>query len=146
MRLGRRRASSDIPTTSTADVAFLLIAYFMLTTTFTATRGLDFQLPEEQEGPRLIEPVESVLVKVQPTGTLQVDGRSMPLGGLLPYLAPKLARSPTKPVIVVTDPAAPYGAMVAVLDELRLGKERLGLAEEIVIAIPTGAERLELQI
>ena len=32
-----------------ADIAFLLIIYFMVTTTFAATRGLDFSLPQEDD-------------------------------------------------------------------------------------------------
>jgi hypothetical protein len=58
----------------------------------------------------------------------------------LGYLAPKLERNPTKPVILRTDPRASYGAMVAVYDELRQGRHKLGLTEEIRIALPTERE------
>jgi hypothetical protein len=71
---------------------------------------------------------------------LIVDGRPMAIDGLLPYLAPKLARDPRKPVIVQPEPRAPYGAMIEVYDELRQGKEKLGLREEIRIALPTQRE------
>ena len=55
MKLGRRQVDEDIPTSSMADIAFLLIIYFMVTTTFTATRGLDFALPQEEDTPPMIE-------------------------------------------------------------------------------------------
>ena len=51
MRLDRDRPDDEIPTSSMADIAFLLIVFFMVTTTFTATRGLDFALPEDDDDP-----------------------------------------------------------------------------------------------
>lgn len=90
----------------------------------------------------MIDPVESVLVEVQRAGALVVDGRELSLRGLLPYLEPKLRRNPGKPVIVRAADGTPYGAMVDVMDELRQGRNRLGLAQEIEIALPTARETL----
>jgi biopolymer transport protein ExbD len=132
------RVPVEIPTASMADVAFLLLVFFMVAATFASTRGLDLAFPPD-EPVREIEPIESVLVEVQADGGLTVDGRRMLLGGLMPYLEPILAAKPAKPVILKTDPAAPYGAMVDVLDELRLGEQRRGLAP-IQVAIPTERE------
>lgn len=139
MRFERQSVASEIPTSSMADIAFLLIIYFMITTTFAATRGLDFSLPEEDETD-LIEPVESVLVEILPGGGLVVGSRPMQLAELLGYLAPKLAANPDKPVILKPSPDAEYGWMVNVLDELRQGKSRLGLAKDIQVAVPTARD------
>jgi biopolymer transport protein ExbD len=98
----------------------------------------DLAFPDEAPAVE-IEPIESILVRVGAGGGLTVDGRPMPVGGLLPYLEPILAANPEKPVIVRTDPAAPYGAMVDVLDELRLGEQRRGLGP-IRVAIPIERE------
>lgn len=138
MKLDTRVVSSEIPTASMADIAFLLVIYFMLTITFAATQGLDMALPPDE--PREIDPVESVLVEVQRAGALVVDGRQLSIGGLLGYLEPKLRRNPGKPVIVRAAEGTPYGAMVDVMDELRQGRDRLGLAQEIEIALPTDRE------
>ena len=51
--------------------------------------------------------------------------------------------NPEKPVIVKPDGLSPYGSMVDVLDELRQGKDRLGLEEEILVAIPTQREQAQ---
>lgn len=134
-----RPAAAEIPTSSMADVAFLLIIFFLVTSTFAATRGLDFRLPEQTETAP-IDPVEAVLVEVQAEGSLRVDGRPMALAALGSYLRPRLRQDPAKPVIVRTDPAAPYGRTVDVLDELRQLPDRLGLPGEIVIALPTQRE------
>ena len=51
MRIKRNNVDEEIPTSSMADIAFLLIIYFMVTTTFAATRGIDFSLPQEEDTP-----------------------------------------------------------------------------------------------
>ncbi len=140
MRLNRDSdVSSEIPTSSMADIAFLLIIYFMITTTFAATQGLDFQLPKEDNNPPTVEKEESVLIEIQASGQLIVDNRSMQLDQVLDYLKPKLERNPLKPVIIRPDADAPYGKMVAVFDELRQAKDKIGIQIKN-ISIPTQRE------
>ena len=121
-----------------ADIAFLLIIYFMVTTTFAATRGLDFSLPQEEDTP-LIDKEESVLIEIQPGGVLMVDNRAMQLSEVLDYLKPKLERNPMKPVIIRPDEIAEYGYMVDVFDELRQAKDKIGI-EVKNVSIPTQRE------
>jgi biopolymer transport protein ExbD len=140
MRLDRdTKISDEIPTASMADIAFLLIIYFMITTTFAATQGLDFQLPKEQDDTPLVEKEESVLIEIEPSGQLIVDGRPMELGDVLEYLKPKLERDALKPVIIRPDPASPYRYMVDVFDELRQGQDKIGVQIRN-ISIPTQRE------
>ncbi len=140
MKLRPRVVVAEIPTSSMADVAFLLIVFFLVTMTFAANRGLDMAMPKEDNEPRLIETQEAIHVEVGPFGRLSVDGESMTLAELLEHLEPKLTLEPGKPVIVDAADATPYGPMVDVLDELRQGRKKLGLAEEINIALPTERE------
>ena len=140
MKLRPQVIAAEIPTSSMADVAFLLIVFFLVTMTFAATRGLDMALPKEDNEPRLIEPQESIHLEVHPNGRLLVDKEPVSLAGLLSHLEPKLLLEPGKPVIVEAAQATPYGPMVDVLDELRQGKAKLDLADEINIALPTERE------
>ena len=82
-RAGKKKVNDEIPTASMADIAFLLIIYFMVTTTFAATRGLDWALPKDEDNPPLVEKEEAVLIEIQPAGNLVVDGsvRFAPLAG-----------------------------------------------------------------
>jgi biopolymer transport protein ExbD len=134
----RRNLSDEIPTSSMADITFLLIIFFMVTSTFAATRGLDFSLPKDDRNPPVIEKEESVLISIHRGGVLEVDGRSLQPDQVIDYLKPKLERNPNKPVILRPDPEAAYGDMVKVYDLLRRGKE-LGV-EVRNISIPTQRE------
>ena len=144
MNLGKKKIESEIFTGSMADISFLLIIFFMITSAFSATRGLDFSLPEDSTTPPEIKQEDSIDVLVLPgpvdgPSNLQVDGNQMPLEGLLPYIAEKLRQNPEKPVILRTDPSASYGNMIAVFDELRQSEDKIGVKIE-TISIPTQRE------
>ncbi len=139
MKLKKDTVSDEIPTSSMADIAFLLIIYFMVTTTFAATRGLDFALPKDDDSPPQVEKEESVLIEIQPGGALLVDTKSMPLDEVLNYLKPKLENNPMKPVIIRPMETAEYGYMVDVFDELRQAEDKIGI-EVKNISIPTQRE------
>lgn len=49
MKLTPRTVVSEIPTSSMADVAFLLIVFFLVSWAFAVSRGLDLALPTERE-------------------------------------------------------------------------------------------------
>jgi len=139
MKIKKPAVSDEIPTSSMADIAFLLIIYFMVTTTFAATRGLDFSLPPEDDTPPMVEKEDSVLIEIQPGGVYVVDQKPMQLSEILDYLKPKLERNPKKPVIIRPQPNAEYGYMVNVFDELRQAEDRIGMKVEN-ISIPTQRE------
>jgi biopolymer transport protein ExbD len=111
----------------------------MVTTTFAATRGLDFALPKDDDSPPQVEKEESVLIEIQPGGALLVDTKSMRLDEVLEYLKPKLERNPMKPVIIRPMETSEYGYMVDVFDELRQAKDKIGI-EVKNISIPTQRE------
>jgi biopolymer transport protein ExbD len=139
VKLKKDKPSDEIPTSSMADIAFLLIIYFMVTTTFAATRGLDFALPKDDDNPPQVEKEESVLIEIQAGGRLIVDTKPMELDDVLDYLKPKLERNAMKPVIIRPLEGSAYGDMVDVFDELRQADEKKGF-EVKNISIPTQRE------
>jgi len=130
--LRKRLAESEIPTASMADIAFLLIIFFMVTAAFSATKGLQLDLSEEDKDSRPVDPDPGVLVQIHEDG-MHVDCRPMELSGLLPYLEPRLSRNPDKPVILVPDADAPYRRVVEVYDTLMAG-------ETTNVSFPTASE------
>ena len=136
MRIRRRELPVEIPTASMADVAFLLIIFFLVASFYSVTRGIQFSLPKHDETALTAEPEAATLIEIAANGALTVDNRSMPLDELRGYLATRLQRNPTKSVILQTSLEAPYQAMTDVFDELRL----VGVQN---LVIPTSTE-LEL--
>ncbi|MEO1368772.1 MAG: biopolymer transporter ExbD [Acidobacteriota bacterium] len=137
------RPDDAIPTSPMADIAFLLVVFFMLTLTFASSRGLDFEVPQEPPPEVARVKVEAVLVRVLPGGGLEVDGEAIPVGDLLATIAPRLRSDPDTPVIVAPRPDAAYGHFVAVYDVLRLARQRLGLDRDVRIVLPESGASLD---
>lgn len=133
MKLRRTEVAAEIPTSSMADVAFLLIIFFLVASFYSVTRGIQFSLPRNDEAALSAEPEAAVLIEIASTGALTVDSRAMRLAEIESYLVPKLRRNPTKSVILQTSLDAPYSAMTDVFDELR----KAGVQN---LVIPTSTE------
>jgi len=123
-----------------ADVSFLLLIFFMISSALAVWFGLDLAVPAPS--PETTDEVEvrhAIDIAVLADGSLRVDRRPLPLDQLLAYIEPKLEQRPDKPVIVRTHPDARYGAMIEVLDTLRSAPDRAGFEVETLV-IPTLAE------
>jgi biopolymer transport protein ExbD len=133
MKVRRADVPSEIPTSSMADVAFLLIIFFLVASFYSVTRGIQFSLPKHEAEAFTVEPEAAVLIQVGADGALTVDRQAMALGQLQPYLRERLSRNPGKPVILNTSPDADYSHMTDVFDELR----QVGVRN---VVIPTQSE------
>tara|TARA_B100000949_G_C14161237_1_gene399191 strand:+ start:521 stop:907 length:387 start_codon:yes stop_codon:yes gene_type:complete len=116
-----------------ADIAFLLIIFFMLTAVFTSTQGLQFAFPKDDPTQLDIQPEEAIHIKVVGEEQILVDKSPMTLESMEGYVAMKMGQNPNKPVIIQTLPDVPYYAMIDVLDVLK------GL-QVTNISIPTEAD------
>ena len=124
MKIERRtRTESEIPTSSMADIAFLLIIFFMVTTVFSATKGLELTLPTDEDRDQPAEEEEAVFVHIFDE-YITVDCKPMDADEILPYLEPILTVNRTKPVILYTDAEAEYADMIRVYDVLAVTKTK----------------------
>lgn len=120
-----------IPTASMADIAFLLIIFFMLTTSFSPERT-SVQLPQSEIQTEV--PRDSAIIAITTEGTMNfTDGErpSFPVTtpqeiGLLTKEIVELI--PDKEFLIKADRMVRYELIDAVLDQLRLnGAQRIGL-------------------
>jgi len=118
-RRSRLRSSVEIPTASMADIAFLLIVFFMLTAVFTSTQGLRFQFPKDDPSQLNVQPEEAIHIKIAGEGQFQVDRLAMTMDEMGGYVQSKMSQNPEKPVIIQTEPEVPYHVMIDVFDLLK---------------------------
>lgn len=135
----RVKIGPELFTGTMADVSFLLVIFFVITTVFSATKGLDLSLKPRGPDTLVVRFTESVDVLVLRDGSLRVDGSRMPVEALLGYVSRQLHANPAKPVIVRAEAEASYGVMVRVLDELRMAPEKAGFEVENLV-VPTFRE------
>ena len=133
--LGKKKSkvSDGVPMSSTADIAFLLLIFFLVTTTFPKDKGLSIVLPEPGEEAQVSQKNILHLI-IQPTGIVDVKrGESQQVVQMRPSEIDGLWRqevsaNPNMIAAVKTHPDAPYKFMIDVLDALKTANaERISL-------------------
>lgn len=129
----KSKVSDEVPTSSMADIAFLLLIFFLVTTTFPKDKGLAVVLPESGEETQVSQ--KNILhLLIQPNGIVDVKrGENQQVQQLRPQEIEGLWRqavsdNPNLIAAVKTHPDAAYRFMVDVLDALHSAKaERISL-------------------
>lgn len=129
----KSKVSDEIPSASMADIAFLLLIFFLTTTVFNEEKGLPIVLPEAAEEVQVSQKNILHLI-VQPSGIVEVKrGESVQVQQVRPndveaIWRQEVAANPRLIAAVKTHPDAPYKFMVDVLDALQsAGAERISL-------------------
>lgn len=117
MRLEKgRRRKALINVTSLIDVVFLLLIFFVVTSTFLERPGIDLTLPEAGSGET---GVSVVTVRIVADGQVFVGDRSVPLGDLARVLEESLRAAETTEVTLEADRSVSHGQVVAAMDAAR---------------------------
>ena len=116
--------------TSMTDIIFLLLIFFMISTTFEGARkSLDIQLPESTAAEAAQE-VRQHIIEMSVDDALRLDGQPVTVQDLVPRLVQGGTPSLQRAVIIRADKRLPYGKVVAVLDLVRQANIR-----EIAVAV-----------
>lgn len=129
----KKKVSDEIPTSSTADIAFLLLIFFLVTTVFPKDKGLGVVLPEQGETVSVSQ--RNILhLLIQPNGIVEVKrGESTSIQNMRADAIEALWRQEVTGnenliAAVKTHPDAPHRFMIDVLDALQsAGAERISL-------------------
>ena len=118
----RAEPQATIPTASMADIAFLLIIFFMVTTIFATEKGLQIVLPEPIEVKISQKNITKVYVDGQ--GIIKLDGVVMEVGDLKDAIKMKISENESLVVAMKTERECPYGRMIEVFDQLKLAEAK----------------------
>lgn len=130
-RRSRRRSlatAATIDLTPMVDVVFLLIIFFMLTTTFITTEsGLPVDLPEAQSSAPTLSMLPTVTVNQQ--GQIFLGGLEVAEADLAGMLRAELVSSGQTTVVLRADRQVQHGTAVRIMDIIKqAGAERIAIA------------------
>ena len=134
MVMNLRQTRSEEPRidiTPLIDVVFLLLIFFMVTTTFQQETRLKVDLPEAVSGAPSVRQ-ERIVLEVSAEGRYQLQGEAVPssreaLRAALAALGPAGER----PLVLQADGKAPHDAVVRAMDAARLsGFDKLSIAAQ----------------
>ena len=73
----RRSRTAEIQLTSTSDIAFLLLIFFLATAVFVSQMGLPLVLPPAGSTPMTVSESEILVLELSPTGELSWQGETL---------------------------------------------------------------------
>ncbi len=126
-----QREELELNITPLIDIVFLLLIFFMVSTTFQTESQLHVQLPEASEEPA-IDPGDPLEVVVSAEGQYAVGGRELgdnALATLTEALISAAGNDREQPLIIRADARAPHQAVVRAMDaSSRAGLTNLSIA------------------
>ena len=120
MKFARKsRVGATVPTASMADIAFLLLVFFMVSTVFVRYRGLKIELPDAEKIEKLEMRRHVTSIWVAGNGAINVDDKMVALNQVGPIIHAQLTANPRLIISIKGDGRADFGVISDVIQELR---------------------------
>ena len=126
----KRRDLQEINSSSMADIAFLLLVFFLVTTTISMDKGISLVLPSEGNEIE-VNKTNIVNILVNETGKVLLDDKPTRLKDIKGIAERRITQNDKVIFSVQTHPRTKYQVYVQVLDQLKSAK-----AQKISIANP----------
>ena len=129
-RLSRKREEAEINITPMLDVVFILLIFFIVTTSFVSEFGVDVNRPtnapiQDQDQDEIIA------VRIDENDQIFVQERLVDVRAVRANIESGLALQPAAAVVVIADRLADAGLLVRVVDQARVaGAEKVSLAAQ----------------
>ncbi len=108
------------------DCVFILLIFFIVTTTFVEETGVEVDKPQAASSVQLEK--TSILIALTEKGEVVYGGREIGFSGIQP-LVKRMLQKEDLPVIIQADTAAQSGLLVRVIDEAKLaGAAKVSIA------------------
>ena len=118
----KRRRKSPIEETSIElmpllDVVFILLIFFIVTTSFVKESGIDVLKPTAKTAQK--KEKASIFVAIKDNGEIWIQKRKIDLGSVRANIEKLHAESPEGSVIIQADKRSQTGILIQVMDQIR---------------------------
>ncbi len=111
-------SASEIDLTPMIDMIFILLIFFIVTTSFVKEAGIDVNRPTAHSAERKAD--TSIMIAISETGEIWLDRRQIQMDAIVAHVERLHAENPEGGVVVVADQNANTGLLVQVIDRARL--------------------------
>ena len=123
----RKDTTEDINISPLIDMVFILLIFFMVSTTFVKDMKLDLNRPAAATATSAS--TKAIRLYIDNAGDIYLDGEPVRVWVIQSRIRDLLAGSTGKSVLVITDDGVPAGRLVEVVDQARLaGANDVGVA------------------
>ena len=130
MLIGKKKEKSvEIPSASLSDIVFLLLIFFLVTTSIDSEKGLDLVLPPVDSKVD-VSPKNITNLLINAQGQVLLDNENVEIGDISGIIKDKIFENELLIVSVKTDKDTKYETYVDVIDQLKKAEaKRISLAE-----------------
>lgn len=129
----RRHADVDdaeINITPMLDIVFIMLIFFIVTTSFTKETGALISKPQATQAVAL--PDAAILIGIRPNGEIWMARRQIELREVRSMVERARAENPQGSVVIVADQGSRIGTVTQVMDQLKLaGVKGVSIAADI---------------
>ena len=118
----KTRAGGEIPQASLAGMAFLLLIFFISTTSFDIDQGITLLLPGAGGKGAEVNPKNVMRITTDEAGAIYIDGDLVRADQVKEMTEQRIAENPKTIVEIESHPESRYSAMIVVLDEVKQAK------------------------
>ncbi|GAB4279459.1 MAG: biopolymer transporter ExbD [Methylomicrobium sp.] len=109
---------SDIDMTPMLDIVFIMLIFFIVTTSFVKESGIDVNRPTAQTAEKKEQ--AHIIVSIKANGEIWIDKRAVDIRAVRANVARLQAENPLGSVIIAADKDAKTHVLVQVMDQIRL--------------------------
>ena len=127
-RIATHGEEAEINITPMLDIVFIMLIFFIVTTSFVKEVGIDVNRPSN--APVQEQKISEVIaIRIDETGQVSVQNRDVDIRAVRANIESELATKPEASVVVISDRNADAGLLVRVIDQARVaGAEKVSLA------------------
>ena len=126
----RPKEDVEIPSSSLADIAFLLLVFFLVCTTIDVDKGLKLALPPTDTDTQEINKKNISNILINDAGAVLLDNEQVQVRDVERIIRDKMAENPLLIVSLKTTRGTKYNVYITVLDQLkRANMTRISIAD-----------------
>jgi biopolymer transport protein ExbD len=114
----RQKTGTDLNITSMIDVIFILLIFFVATTSFVKETGVEVERPSAATAER--QEKLNILIAISENGEIWMGGRLLDIRTVRANVEQALAENPESTVIITADKSSRTGLLIQVMDQARL--------------------------
>jgi biopolymer transport protein ExbD len=107
---------AEINITPMLDIVFIMLIFFIVTTSFIKEKGLEVSRPSSTPPKEVQREQGPIVVKIDSSSLISIKGRTLEPGAVQANLEREKAEKPDSPLIIAAHPDANTEALVTILD------------------------------
>ncbi len=121
---------SDIDLTPMLDIVFIMLIFFIVTTSFVKESGIEINRPNAATADK--KERASIMIAISESGEIWLQKRRIDIRSVRPNIERLHAESPEGAVVIQADKDSKNGLLVEVMDQIRLaGVTSISLAAKV---------------